>query len=143
MAKNKQDNTKLKKKEDFIRAVGRRKTSVARVRLFKGKGDNLINDQSVATYFPGKTNELKFLEPFTTVNGIGKFYVTIKVVGGGKQAQLQAVTHGISRAFVKYDENLKSDLKQKGLLIRDPRMKERRKAGFAQSARARKQSPKR
>ncbi len=131
------------KKPAFIRAVGRRKTSVARVRLYEGQGDNLINDLSVTDYFPGAVNQTTFLAPLKSVNAVGKFYVTVKVVGGGIRSQVQAVSHGIARALVKYDESLRANLKSKGLLTRDSRMKERRKAGYAQSARARKQSPKR
>ena len=131
------------KPTQFIRAVGRRKTSIARVRLHPGKGDNTINDQSVSRYFQDPAYELEFLAPFQAVNAIGKVYVTVKVSGGGKHSQIQAVVHGIARAFVKQNAELKTKLKKKNLTTRDPRMKERRKAGYAQSARARKQSPKR
>ena len=134
---------KATKPASFIRAIGRRKTSVARIRLYQGKGDNLINDQSVSQYLPGEEFETEFLTPFRTVNVIGKFYVTIKVNGGGIHSQSQAIAHGITRALVKHNPELKTKLKKKDLLTRDPRMKERRKPGFAQAARARKQSPKR
>lgn len=127
----------------YIRAIGRRKTSVARVRLYEGKGDNTINGLSVSQYFPGAVYESEFLTPFQTANLIGKCHVTVKVTGGGKHSQIQAISHGISRALVKYNPELKDKLKSKDLLTRDPRMKERRKAGYAQSARSRKQSPKR
>ena len=136
-------NQKPAKQPEYISAVGRRKTSVARVRLFEDKGDNLINGISVSRYFPGVTKEHLFLSPFKAVNGIGKFHITALVEGGGHQSQIEAVAHGISRALVKYDESHKPSLRNKGLLTRDPRMKERRKAGYAQAARARKQSPKR
>ncbi len=142
-AQVKTDLAEAVKKVDYISTVGRRKTSVARVRLFSGIGDNLINGLSVAQYFPGATKERTFLSPFQTIDAIGKFHVTVLVEGGGHQSQVQAVAHGISRALVKFDENSKSPLRNKGLLTRDPRMRERRKAGYAQSARARKQSPKR
>lgn len=127
----------------FVRAVGRRKTAVARVRLLLGKEENLINDLPVAKYFPDLLNETNCLAPLRTTNLANKYYITVKVAGGGKQAQAQAVAHGIARALIKQDTSLKPILKKKGLLTRDPRMKERRKAGFAQKARARKQSPKR
>jgi small subunit ribosomal protein S9 len=140
---NEQSTSKTNKPPAFIRAIGRRKTAVARVRLHTGKGDNLINNQSVSQYFPGIFNETIFLSPLRTANAIGKYHVTVKVKGGGKQAQMEAVAHGIARTLVKLDPNLKQALKKKNLITRDPRMKERRKAGFAQAARARKQSPKR
>ena len=83
------------------------------------------------------------LSPFKTVNKLNKFYITVKVEGGGIVSQSAAIAHGLSRALVKMDETFKPELKIKGLLTRDPRMKERRKPGYAQKARARKQSPKR
>ena len=139
----KSNNKPLVKQPDFTRAVGRRKTAVARVRLYPGKGDNLVNDLSVSEYFPGVLNESIFLAPFRATNVVGKFYVTVKVAGGGPHAQVEAVSLGIARALVIYDSAHKSTLRKKDLITRDPRMKERRKAGYAQKARARKQSPKR
>ena len=131
------------KQNNSINTVGRRKTSVARVRLYQGKGDNTINDQSVSQYFPEKALQKQFLKPFEITNTTGKLHVTIKVEGGGINSQLGAVIHGIARGLVKLNTEHKQPLKEKNLLTRDPRMKERRKPGFAQSARARKQSPKR
>ena len=140
---DKKDSKEKLKEGEFIRAVGRRKTSVARVRLYKGQGDNLINELSVSEYFPELSAKEFFLSPFKAIDAVGEFFVTIKVSGGGKLSQAQAVAHGIARALVKYDEKYKSLLKKKKLLTRDPRVKERRKPGLAQSARAKKQSPKR
>lgn len=131
------------KKQNFIRTVGRRKTSVARVRLYEEQGDNTINDQSVSTYFPGQYKQSLFLNPFKLTNTVGKYHITVKVEGGGINSQLGAVIHGIARALVKKNPEFKTILKKNNLITRDPRMKERRKPGFAQAARARKQSPKR
>jgi small subunit ribosomal protein S9 len=132
-----------KKKPNYIQTIGRRKTSSARVRLFKGKGDTLVNDQPISQYFPGSLNRLAYEQPFKVTQLRGKVYATIKVEGGGKSSQLGAVTHGLSRAIEKFQPQSRPALKTAGLLTRDPRVKERRKAGLAQSARAKKQSPKR
>ena len=147
MAKKK--TTKVKKirkgrKKIYTTAVGRRKTARARVRLFKGKGELVINDQSVEKYFPGQIDKLIYLKPFRVTKTEGKYSATVKVSGAGKKAQLGAVVHGLARALDKENEELYHVLlKRDGLLTRDPRMKERRKPGLAQSARAKKQSRKR
>ncbi|MCJ7793231.1 MAG: 30S ribosomal protein S9 [Candidatus Marinimicrobia bacterium] len=136
--------TKRGRKKAYLFAVGRRKTAHARVRLFKGKGNILVNGQPIEKYFPGKANQVIYTQPFKVTDAEGKYYATIKVEGSGKNGQLGAVVHGLARALGK--ENLevyRAPLKKAGLLTRDPRMKERRKAGLAQSARAKKQSPKR
>src|SRR3989344_84504 len=145
MAKNPSsiNQQKKTKKPDYIRTVGRRKTSVARIRLFEGSGEDMVNNRPSAEYFPGITNQTTLSTPFRTINKLNKFYFTVKVEGGGVNSQVTAVADGIARALVKLDEANKPALKIKGLLTRDPRMKERRKPGYAQSARARKQSPKR
>ncbi len=89
-------------------------------------------------------NKIVYEEPFKTTETEGKYYASIKVTGSGKNGQLGAVTHGLARALDKVNpEDYHASLKKAGLLTRDPRMKERRKAGLAQSARAKKQSPKR
>jgi small subunit ribosomal protein S9 len=134
---------KKTKKANFIRTIGRRKTSSARVRLHKGKGENLVNDLPIAQYFPGKIYQALYQKPFKVTQLKDKVYVTVIVEGGGKNSQLEAVTHGIARALEKFQPDIRPALKKTGLLTRDPRVKERRKAGLAQSARAKKQSPKR
>lgn len=136
--------TKKGRKKSFTYALGRRKTATARVRLFKGKGDLLVNEQPINKYFPGEVNRIIYLKPFRVTETEGKYYATIKVGGSGKNGQLGAVSHGLARALDKESpEVYHTLLKKAGLLSRDPRMKERRKPGLAQSARAKKQSPKR
>ena len=132
-------------KKDYILTVGRRKEAVARVRLYpKGSGAITVNSKPVEEYFSGPASKVAYMVPFAATNTVGEFDVTVKVEGGGPSGQLGAVVHGIARALEKFDrEKYRSILKKKGLLTRDPRAKERRKAGLAQKARAKKQSPKR
>ncbi len=133
-----------KKKINYIYAVGRRRSASARVRLFKGKGKNLVNQQPIEKYFPGKINEEVWAKPFRLTETLGKYYVTVKVVGGGKNGQLGAVVHGIARALALANrEKFRPPLKKAGLLTRDPRIRERRKVGTGGKARRKKQSPKR
>lgn len=135
--------TTKKSKQKFYLTVGRRKTAIATVKLWEGKGEILVNDKPIGQYFPGEINEKIYIEPLRTTNTVGKIHATIKVKGSGKKAQLGAAVHGLSRALSQVDESYKKILKSRGLLTRDDRMKERRKPGLAQSARAGKQSPKR
>jgi small subunit ribosomal protein S9 len=128
----------------YFEAVGRRKTATARVRLTPGsKMSYVINDKALADYF--KTNELQktLTDVFTKGKIDDKFEVSVKVYGSGISAQAEAVRHGISRALVKIDEENRGELKKLGYLKRDPRSKERRKAGNAQKARKKKQWSKR
>lgn len=133
-----------KKKKDYTYAVGRRKESSARVRLFKGKGKNVVNGQPFEDYFPGEVNKVSYEEPFKLTGTDGKYYVTAKVEGGGITGQLDAVVHGIARALSEVnEEKFRVPLKKEGLLTRDARVKERRKVGTGGKARRQKQSPKR
>lgn len=134
----------------YYEAVGRRKVASARVRLYVSavadveKGAILVNNRPVEKYFPGEIYKRLYLEPFRTTNTVGRFAVTITSKGGGLHGQLEAAIHGISRALEKVDkEKFRPILKKRGFLKRDPRAKQRRKAGLAGKARARKQSPKR
>ena len=138
--------------QEYIYAVGRRKTAVARVRLYvktakvmaDQKSQIVINGKSSEAYFPDKTSQVQLWEPLRTSNTADKFTATIKVEGGGKRGQLGAVIHGLSRAIVKADsEAYRKILKSQGFLTRDPRMRERRKIGTGGKARRQKQSPKR
>lgn len=132
-----------KKEKNYIYALGRRKRSVARVRLFSGKDQIMVNDEPIGKYFKD-IPPVNYLRPFELTETTGKFYATAKVEGGGKQGQLQAFLLGVSRALILKDtEKYRKVLKAAGLLTRDPRERERRKFGLAQGARARKQSPKR
>lgn len=141
----------------YYEAVGRRREASARVRLYVvkegtvkigevevDKGTMVVNARTAENYFPGEVYKKMYLEPFRTTNTMGRFAISIKVVGGGLSGQLGAVIHGISRALEKVDkEKFRPILKKRGFMKRDPRAKERRKAGRAGKARARKQSPKR
>ena len=137
------NKTKKSAKKNFIHAVGRRKTAIARIRLFEGKDEIVVNGKSISQYF--KNLEIRYMEPFVTTNTHKKYTASVKVSGSGKNAQLEAFIHGISRALVEVNpERFKPILKKKGFLTRDPRMKETRKVGSAGSkARAKRQSPKR
>lgn len=135
--------TNLKKNNSFWSAVGRRKEAVARVRLLKGQGNLTVNGKNINEYFSLLGAEKKYIQPFIVTNTTKQFDATIKISGGGKMAQLEAVIHGLSRALLLADSGFRTPLKQAGLLTRDPRVKERRKYGLAQKARAKKQSPKR
>lgn len=132
-------------KQDYIFAVGRRREATARVRLFaKGKGAIIVNERQVEKYFGGLVFKNIYRAPFAATNTVGKFDVTARILGGGVTGQLGALTHGIARALEKLDSGkYRTLLKKAGLLTRDSRMKERRKPGLAQKARAKKQSPKR
>lgn len=131
-------------RKKYVPAVGRRKTAVARVRLFSGKGETTVNGLPIAEYFSGVVAKVAYEKPFTTTETLGKYYATIKVIGSGKVGQLEAVIHGLARALNKENKDLYRDrLKKQGLLTRDPRARERRKAGQMGRARKKKQSPKR
>jgi len=129
--------------------VGRRKEAVARVRLLVGKGlasrseQITINGKPINEYFLGPVFQKLYTRPLEITKTLGKYSVSVKVEGGGRVSQLEAVVHGIARAIAKAELNLRGILKKEGLLTRDARVKERRKYGNAQKARAKKQSPKR
>lgn len=132
------------KESNFTRGLGRRKTSVARVRIFAGKQEITVNGKAVSKFWPDVNLKPLFLEAFTLTNTLGKFSASAKIVGGGTKSQIGAFTHGVARAFAALDpEAYKEILKEKGLLTRDPRMKETRKVGQGGKARFKKQSPKR
>lgn len=128
----------------YTYALGRRRSSSARVRLFKGKDQNMVNDLPIGKYFPGKIMAAKWEKPFKLTETEGKYHITVKVVGGGKNGQLDAVVHGTARAFARLDvKKFRAVVKKAGLLTRDPRVRERRKPGTGGRARKQKQSPKR
>jgi small subunit ribosomal protein S9 len=132
------------KKLNYTYAVGRRREASARIRLFKGKGKSVVNDKPIDQYFPGVVNKDTWTKPFRTVDVTDKYYVTVRVVGGGKRGQLNAVALGIARALTKKNkEKFRKPLKDAGLLTRDSRIRERRKVGTGGRARRKKQSPKR
>jgi small subunit ribosomal protein S9 len=110
-------------------ATGRRKTSVARVRLAAGNGKITVNGRAFETYFPLETLRSTASQPLTVTATTDKLDVRVNVVGGGPNGQAGAVRHGISRALLKFDAALRPALKAEGFLTRDPRMRERKKYG--------------
>jgi small subunit ribosomal protein S9 len=133
-----------KSQKKYTSAIGRRRSASARVRLFKGRTSSTINEKPIEEYFPGKVFESKWKKPFELTQTLGKYYVTVKVIGGGKSGQLDATVHGIARAFSLLDKDkYRTPLKSAGLLTRDARIRERRKVGTGGKARRKKQSPKR
>jgi small subunit ribosomal protein S9 len=124
------------KKERYFRAIGRRKTATARVRLFpKGKGEILINDKALDVYFPNSFLQGVVRAPLEIAKSLNKFKITAIVKGGGKNAQAEALRHGIARALVDFNAKLKKELKKAGFLKRDPRMRERKKFGLKRARR--------
>jgi small subunit ribosomal protein S9 len=114
----------------FYEGVGRRKTSTCRVRLIKGKGKIIVNEQKFGEYFSQfEDRDNVVVEPLEKVDKKNDFDISVIVKGGGKRSQLEAVQLGLARALVKYDTDLKPTLKKEGYLTRDPRMKERKKPG--------------
>lgn len=148
---------KTEPKVTYYEAVGRRKTASARARLYVvtadtitiksvevKKGEMIVNGKPVEKFFPGDVYQKMYQEPFRTTNTMNRFVTSITTTGGGLDGQLGATIHAISRALIKVDnEKFRPILKKRGFLMRDPRAKQRRKAGFAGKSRARKQSPKR
>lgn len=119
------------KTKAYIEAIGRRKTSIARVRLLPNtKGVFLINDKPLKTYFMTEELQLVATLPFAKTELGEKYSVTAKIIGGGIHSQAEALSHGIARALLKIDEANKPVLRENKLLTRDSRMKERRKFGL-------------
>ena len=110
-------------------ATGRRKTSIARVTISPGDGQIVVNDKPVDAYFPRETLRMMIRQPIELVGITGKYNINVKVTGGGPSGQAGAVRHGIARAIVNMDNDLRSRLKKEGFLTRDPREKERKKYG--------------
>jgi small subunit ribosomal protein S9 len=118
----------MAKTPEFL-GTGRRKTSVARVRLSSGSGKVTVNGRAFETYFPTDSLRMVVQQPLVVTNNVDKFDVRVNVSGGGPAGQAGAVRHGISRALLLADAALRPSLKAEGLLTRDPRMKERKKYG--------------
>ncbi|MBR3692785.1 MAG: 30S ribosomal protein S9 [Clostridia bacterium] len=126
-----------KPKKAFFYGTGRKKSSVARVRIFpEGTGSVTINNREMDNYFGLDTLKLLVRQPFMVTDTLGKFDVVVTVAGGGVTGQAGAIRHGISRALLQVDENYRPLLKKAGLLTRDPRMKERKKYGLKAARRA-------
>ena len=120
----------------YFYGTGRRKKSVARVRVYPGTGKIIINDREIDNYFGLETLKLIVRQPLALTETAEKFDVICKVQGGGVTGQAGAIRHGLSRALLQYDENLRPLLKKAGFLTRDPRMKERKKYGLKGARRA-------
>ncbi len=130
-------------KEELCYGTGRRKTSVARVRLYAGTGEITINGRPSSEFFRGRDWADAYIRlPFTTAQNVGKFDVVVRADGGGFAGQAGAIQNGIARALVAFDSKLRKALRKAGLMTRDPRMKERKKYG-QRGARARFQFSKR
>ena len=125
-----------KKKIEVYLGTGRRKSSVARVRLVPGKGQIVINKRDIDDYFGLETLKLIVRQPLVLTKSEGKFDVICNVQGGGVSGQAGAIRHGITRALINFDAELKSELKKAGFVTRDPRMKERKKYGLKAARRA-------
>ena len=118
-------------------ATGRRKNSIARVRLTpNGKGNFVINKKNIEEYFNLGVYRLVANQPFEITGTMGKYDVVVNVNGGGLSGQAGAIRHGIARALCKADESLKADIKKAGFLTRDARVKERKKYGLKKARRA-------
>ena len=120
----------------YFYGTGRRKKSVARVRVYAGSGKITINNRDIDDYFGLETLKLIVRQPLALTGTADKFDIVCNVQGGGVTGQAGAIRHGLSRALLQYDENLRPALKKAGFLTRDPRMKERKKYGLKGPRRA-------
>jgi small subunit ribosomal protein S9 len=120
----------------FFEAVGRRKTSSARVRLYPGTGTIVVNDRPVSEYFDRATDIIRVTKPLQVTDTVNSYNVSIQVVGGGTSGQAGAVSHGIARALCLADGQLRPVLKSNGLLSRDARAKERKHYGLKRARKA-------
>ena len=120
----------------YFYGTGRRKKSVARVRLYPGTGSITVNGRDIDEYFGLETLKLIINQPFGVTGTEGKFDIVANVNGGGFSGQAGAIRHGVSRALLLADENYRAALKSAGFLTRDPRMKERKKYGLKAARRA-------
>ncbi len=120
----------------YFYGTGRRKKSIARVRVMPGTGSVTINGRDIDDYFGLETMKLIVNQPFDVTNTMGKFDIICTVKGGGFSGQAGAIRHGVSRALLQADETYRPALKKAGFLTRDPRMKERKKYGLKAARRA-------
>ncbi len=123
-------------KTETFYGTGRRKTSVARVRLLPGNGKVIINGRDIEDYFGRAVLRTIVLQPLVLTDTEGKYDVIAKVHGGGSSGQAGAIRHGIARALLDIDPELRTQLKKAGFLTRDPRMKERKKYGLKKARKA-------
>lgn len=118
----------MNEQKQFV-TVGRRKESVARVRMKQGTGKIKVNRRAFDDYFPRETHRIVVMHPMEITGNAGKYDISATVSGGGISGQAGALKHGIARALLKVDDNLRTTLKKAGFLTRDPRAKERKKYG--------------
>lgn len=121
---------------EYVEAVGRRKTASARVRLYPGSGEIIVNDLPADEYFGRDLDQMALRAPLILTGTEASYNISVHVAGGGDSGQAMAVRHGLSRALVSIDENLRRTLKAAGFLTRDPRAKERKKAGLKRARKA-------
>lgn len=121
----------------YFQGTGRRKTAVARVRIFPGNGEIVVNGKKPEDYFgPRDLLQREIRTPLQVTNNLDSFNVLVKVRGGGVHSQAGAVRHGVARALLDLDPDLRPSLKKAGLLTRDPRVKERKKPGLKRARKA-------
>lgn len=125
-----------KKVERYFEAVGRRKTAIARVRMYTRSGDVLVNGKKYGEYFPTLDLQKTVEDALQKMKLWGRFRVSVKVTGGGIHAQAEAVRHGLARCLIKFNPDFRKRLKRVGFLKRDPRAKERKKFGLKKARRA-------
>ncbi len=124
------------KKEKYFYGLGRRKEATAQVRLYVGNSASIVNEKKLNDYFGNENVVRAALAPLASTGNIDKTYVTVVVKGGGVTGQAEAVSLGIARALIEYDEGYKTVLKKAGFLTRDPREKERKKPGLKRARKA-------
>jgi small subunit ribosomal protein S9 len=123
-------------RRSYVHGTGRRKTSVAQVKLFTGEGAIIVNGKPYEDYFPRLDHRQTIMQPFLTAGVTGQYNVVVKVSGGGISGQSGAIAHGITRALVNTSESFRAPLRRSGLLTRDPRVKERKKPGLKRARKA-------
>ncbi|MQF70314.1 30S ribosomal protein S9 [SAR202 cluster bacterium AD-804-J14_MRT_500m] len=125
------------KDKEYYYGTGKRKTSIARVRLYQGQGGSIrINDKAMEEAFPWFIWQNTIKQPLEMTSNLGRFHVVARVKGGGVNSQSEAIRHGIARALVVFDQGLKKPLRDKGLMTRDARIKESKKYGLKRARRA-------
>jgi len=125
------------KPEHYFEAIGRRKTAVARIRLFtRGNKEFLVNNKPYQEYFPLSEDQQTAVSSMKKMKCLDKFMVTVIVKGGGRHAQAEAIRHGTARVLVDFNQNFRKRLRKAGFLTRDPRMRERKKFGLKRARRA-------
>ncbi|MEZ4636498.1 MAG: 30S ribosomal protein S9 [Caldilineaceae bacterium] len=121
---------------EYTEAVGRRKSATARVRIYPGNGDIVVNDKALADYFGREQDQVMLRQPLVLTGTQGSFNVSVHVKGGGESGQAQAARHGVARFLCGVDANLRGALKSAGFLTRDARVKERKKPGLKRARKA-------